>query len=69
MKSWKPEVKVQGERDWIRNGQAFATKEEAEACNSELRGRWYAVTDCRVTESDEEPNYRWVDGKGQPIAQ
>jgi hypothetical protein len=63
-KSWKPEVRVAGEgTTWHGNALRFATKEEAEANARNLYNRWTLTTDWRASESDDEPNYRWIEGK------
>jgi hypothetical protein len=62
-KSWKPEMLVDGK--WRANGLAFPTEPEAKAFA--LLMRWTVLTDSRAVESDEPPNYRWVDGKLEPI--
>lgn len=62
--SWKPEVMVNGEKDWNGNALRFATKEEAEANAKDLMRRWMLVIDTRVVESSDPVNYRWVAGKG-----
>jgi hypothetical protein len=68
MSSWKPEVQVAGEGDkWHKNGLVFATEQEAYDNAKDLMGRWTAVTAYRAAPSDETPNYRWVDGKLEPI--
>jgi hypothetical protein len=69
MKTYKPEVQVSGEGDkWHRNGLVFATMQEAEANARDLMSRWMLVTACRGVEVDgETPNYKWVNGKLEPI--
>jgi hypothetical protein len=52
--AWKPEVFVEGQ--WVRNGQVFATKEEAEASAKDLMRRWTLVNDTRAVKVDEEVN-------------
>jgi hypothetical protein len=64
MKSWKPEVIADSSGEWCGNALRFATREEAEANVKDLMWRWTLVTDTRVVESDDEVNYRWVNGKG-----
>jgi hypothetical protein len=63
MKSFKPEVIADGSGVWAGNSLRFATREEAEANVQNLMMRWMLVRDTRVVESDDEPNYRWVDGR------
>jgi len=59
--SFKPEVFAEGE--WCGNGLTFATKEEAEQNAKDLLMRWFVPTDSRAVESDEEPNYQYIDHK------
>ncbi len=65
--SWKAEVIADSSGEWVPNGLRFATKEEAEANVRDLMSRWFAVTDTRVVESTDPVNYKWVDGKLEPI--
>ena len=67
MKSWKPEVIADNSGKWCGNALRFATKEEAEADVQDLMMRWFAVRETRVVESEDEPNYRRVDGRSVPI--
>jgi hypothetical protein len=53
-RSWAPEVKVDG--TWSRNGLRFAAREDAERWARGLLMRWFAPTDSRATEADEEAN-------------
>lgn len=62
MKSWKPELLVDGE--WAGNALRFATKEEAEASASDTYSRWMLAVGHRAVESDDPVNYKWLDGKG-----
>lgn len=64
MKSWKTEVFVGGE--WATNAIRFATKDEAERAGEELLSRWYAPTDSRAAESDDEVNYEFPEGADRP---
>jgi hypothetical protein len=57
--SFAPEVKTTGEK-WTGNALRFETREEANANVLALMDRWYAVTDTRVVESDDEVNYEWT---------
>ena len=68
-KSYAPEVIADGSGKWCGNALRFATREEAELNVNELAYRWFAVTKTRVVESDDPVNYRWVDGKLEPIEQ
>lgn len=54
VKSWKPEVLVDGE--WSANAMRFATQYEAERWASNLLLRWIVPTDSRATPSEDEPN-------------
>lgn len=63
-RSYKPEVQTVSDGDkWLGNALRFATREEAKANANDLMMRWFAVTAVRVVESEDEPNYRWVDGR------
>lgn len=61
--SWKAEVLVAGEKDFVSSAVRLATKEEAESYAFDLAMRWLAVKDWRVVESDEEVNYRMQNGE------
>jgi len=52
---------------WCGNALRFPTKEEAEANVANLFSRWMLVRETRVVESDDEPNYRWINGELQEI--
>jgi hypothetical protein len=60
--SFKPEVIADSSGEWCGNALRFATREEAEANVRDLSGRWLAVRETRVVESDEPVNYSDVDG-------
>jgi hypothetical protein len=60
MKSWKPEVMVNGQ--WASNALRFKTKEEAESNAANLMYRWTMVQDFRAGESEDEPTHAWIDG-------
>jgi len=62
-RSWKPVVKVAGEPGWHSNGLRFATQAEAEQSASDVFYRWMACTGYSAQPSEDEPNYRLVDGK------
>ena len=64
--SWKPAIKTSGE-DFHLNGQAFETKEEAEAMAKDIFNRWMLATDHKAVESDEPANYRITNGVLEPI--
>ncbi len=61
--SFAPEVIADSSGKWAGNALRFPTREEAEANVKNLKQRWMLVTDTRVVESEDEPNYRWVDGQ------
>jgi hypothetical protein len=65
--SFKPEVIADSSGKWVGNQLRFATREEAQANVCALMLRWFAVRDKRVVESDDPPNYRWVDGHLEAI--
>jgi hypothetical protein len=64
VKSYKAEVIADSTGTWTGNACRFATQVEAEKYVLDLMMKWTAVRDTRVVESEEMPNYRWVDGKG-----
>jgi len=61
--SFKPEVIADSSGKWCGNALRFATCEEAEANVRDLMMRWFAVRETRVVESDDDVNYRYVDGR------
>jgi len=63
MASWKPEVIADNSGAWAGNALRFPTQAEAEAWALDLSYRWILVSQWRATESDDEPNYRWIDGR------
>lgn len=63
--SWKPEWKVEGK--FYPNGQAFATKEEAEGSAKSRHNSWMQSEGYQVVESDQPVNYVRVDGRDMPI--
>jgi hypothetical protein len=60
--SWKPQQNVEGK--WYSNGQAFATKEEAEKSAQYRFQNWWSSNGGRAIESDEPVNYIWSDEHG-----
>ena len=56
MTSYKVEVLATGEKNYSGNGLRFATKEQAEEYALDLMGRWTAVEQYRVLESEEPVN-------------
>ncbi len=68
-KSWKYEVEVTGEPGrWHTNNVAFPTKEEADQAAQDKFQSWMMATGVRTVESDDEPNYNYVDGRLKAIA-
>lgn len=65
--SFKPEFRVAGDPKFYPNNIAFATKEEAEANGLDKFRKWTMAAEYRVVESDEPVNYRWVEGKLEPV--
>lgn len=66
--SWKPEVQTDNTGKWYGNALRFPTKEEAEAQVRDLSMRWFAVNETRVVESEDPPNYNYVDGSLLPCS-
>lgn len=66
--SYAPEVIADSSGKWAGNALRFATREEAEANVRDLARRWMLVRETRVVESDDPPNYRWVDGSLLPFS-
>lgn len=66
--SWKPEVIADSSGKWCGNALRFETKAEAEANVRDLSMRWLAVRETRVVESEDPPNYRYVDGSLLPYS-
>ncbi len=65
VKTWKPQVKVQG--DWAGNALVFATEAEAYENAKNLFGRWILCEDYRAVESTEAVNYKWVNGQLEKV--
>lgn len=63
-KSYKPEYIADSSGTWADNALRFETRQEAEGNAKDLAGRWLLVREWRVSESDDEPNYRWDNEKG-----
>lgn len=62
--SWKPEFQVAGEGDkWHGNNTAFPTEAEAEQAGRAKFNSWFGATAFRTVESDQEPNFNYVDGQ------
>jgi len=64
-KSFKPEYLCSG--TWSGNSLRFATREEARMNADYKMDRWLVPTDCRVVESADEVNYKWVNNTLLPI--
>jgi hypothetical protein len=67
VRSYRPEVQADDTGKWYPNGLRFATREEAEARAKDLVSRWTLAFAWRATESEEEPNYSYIDGELKPI--
>jgi len=65
--SWKPEVQTDSTGQWYGNALRFETEQEAKDNVRDLENRWMAVLSTRVTESTDPVNYRWVNGKLEPV--
>ena len=61
--SFKPEVIADGSGKFCGSSVRFATKHEAEIYVTDLMGRWTAVRDTRVVESDDPVTHAIVDGE------
>ena len=67
--SFKVEVQTAGDGDsWSSNAIRLPTHEEALSYGVDLQGRWTAVRALRVVESDDPPNYQWVQGSLKPYS-
>lgn len=66
--SWKPEVQTDSTGQWYGNALRFTTKEEAEGNVKALMWNWTAVRETRVVESEDPPNYCWVNGNLLPYS-
>jgi len=63
MRSFSAQVIADNSRKWYGNALRFPNKEEAHTYVLDLQARWILVTDTRVVESPDEPNYRYVEHK------
>ena len=61
MSSYKPEFQIQGK--WYDNAVRFTTYEEALDNARDKFQHWTMPTDYRAVESEDPPNYRYVDGQ------
>lgn len=68
MPSFKVMVKARGETQLTGNAIRLATRTEAEEYALGLAIRWTAVETWEVQPSDNQPNYKYVNGKVEPIA-
>lgn len=66
-RSFKPEVIADSSGQWSSNSLRFATEAEAYANVQNLAAKWFSVREYRVVPSDDEPNYRWINGELQEI--
>ena len=62
--AFKYEIKTFGDEKFYQNGVTFSTHDEAEKAGRAKYNAWTMADAYRVVESDETPNYRWVDGTG-----
>lgn len=62
-KSYAPEVIADSSGQWCGNALRFATYREALDNVLDLEMRWMLVRKTRVVESDDEPNYSYLDRK------
>ena len=53
-KTYKAEVKVNGDEKWYSNALIFDTREKAEVYAKDLFSRWIATTDWRVINADQQ---------------
>jgi hypothetical protein len=66
--SYVPEIVAHGEDKWCASGLRFGTRAEAEAYVRDLAGRWLAVKETRVVESEEAPNFELLGRKTEARA-
>ena len=66
--SYTPEVQVDSTGEWRGVAACFATEEEAIAYFVSRAPRGTSLLDIRVVESGDPVNYRWVNGKAEPVA-
>jgi hypothetical protein len=67
MPSFKGEVQVYGEREYVGNALRFETESEAEMYVVDLAWRWTLVENWRVVPSEDKPNHTYVEGKLEAI--
>lgn len=63
MNSYAAEVIADASGKWSGNAIRFHTEAEAKAYAVDLAMRWTLVTDRRVVQSPDMPNYSYVDGR------
>jgi len=64
---FKGEVIADDSGKWVTNSVVFPSESEAELYVKDLASRWMLVREVRVAKVDEEPNYKWVDGRPERI--
>ena len=62
MNSWKPQQNVDGDT-WSDNALRFPTQAEAAAHANDTFSKWFASKGHRAVESEDPPNYRYIDGQ------
>jgi hypothetical protein len=68
MANYRAEVQVAGEPNkWHTNAIVLPTHAEALDYGRDLASRWLLATDVRVTETDDEANYRFADHRLEAI--
>jgi hypothetical protein len=67
-KSFKAEVIADNSGEWCSNALRFATETEAKSYGKDLSGRWMAVRQWRVAESDEPVTCTWDAAKYKATA-
>ena len=65
--SFKPSFKVFNEEPFYTNGQAFATREEAEKSAKNRYSAWTMCEKWDVVESDEPVSFRWDNEQGDEM--
>jgi hypothetical protein len=61
--SFKPEMRVKDEADFVGNQLVFATEKQSDDYAWDLFMRWTQCTECRSVPSDEPVNAEFVDGQ------
>ena len=65
--SYRPMMEFSTEAP-VGNAMRYPTHEEADKSASYLFGRWTVPIGYHVDESEDAPNYRWVNGQNERIA-